>query len=1096
MKGNFLIRERQRFSIRKYTFGAVSVLLGCVLFFGGQRVLAEEQNSVCPQETVAEEVKESAEGAIADVYLGTAEDNQLQTVEIGSSEVSISEQQQTYDTDTGQSVGDGTTADVVLSEMLIQTETAVTDSFELSAESEKPETADNSLQLVSSLEETVDPVQTRTVFNVNDFLAESNFISPVSLSESKMVASGSLPNQGNYVYTKRTEVKNEPKLSARTEFYVNAGDKVFYDQLITADGYQWISYLSYSGVRRYAAISEQTSVQVPKIQSLASQGLYTFTKEVTVKSEPKQSAPVQFVFNKGETINYDSVLDSDGHQWLSYISYSGIRRYVDIGQSIKSTIKPQITENKVTGQLIIQNKTSEGFEVLVTNVSDNNGIVSVKVPVWTVNAGQDDIIWYNASKQNNGDYRVAVKISNHKNEHGTYNVHLYYVENNGKTVGVASTHTNVAAVSTVASAIPSRGSYRFTKNVDVKNQPRLSAKTEFTFTKGEAINYDRVLTEDNYQWLSYVSYSGIRRYIPIIENTTDDKKIINSQTQVTRTGNIAIHNQTSDGFDVIIDNIFDSKGIQSVKVPVWSVRNGQDDLIWYDAVRHNNNYKVTVKRSNHKNDYGDYYINLYYVENDNQLAGIVSAKTTLSEPQVVRTGNLSIQNQSSDRFDVIVSNVSDSRGIREVKIPVWTDKNGQDDLIWYNGHRQNDGNYKITVNRSSHKNEYGDYHVHLYYIENDGQTVGITSTEVTLSEPKTSGTIAIEDKSSQGFTVVIQNVSSPVGIQAVKVPVWSTQGGQDDLIWYDAVNQGGGTYKAIVRTSAHQNSYGEYNIHLYYVQRDGTMMGIVATKTIVEAPKTNEKREVTYNGSYYSIQGKYDQILVVNKNYPLSPTYNPGENGTAKAAFVRMRDDMIKQGYNVGYGYSGFRSYSTQAELYQSYVNRDGQTAADRYSARPGYSEHQTGLAYDLTDKSGALLEDKAASDWLRKNAHKYGFVVRYQSGKEAITGFMEEPWHVRYIGKEAQEIYESGLSLEEYYGFKGGNYSYAQTLNNNSLPSQGSYTFTKRSSVKAEAKVSSPELAYYDKGNTVNYDKVLFSDGCQWISYIAFSGVRRYIAI
>ena len=182
-------------------------------------------------------------------------------------------------------------------------------------------------------------------------------------------------------------------------------------------------------------------------------------------------------------------------------------------------------------------------------------------------------------------------------------------------------------------------------------------------------------------------------------------------------------------------------------------------------------------------------------------------------------------------------------------------------------------------------------------------------------------------------------------------------------------------------------------------------------------------QNVSYNGSYYSVKGQYDEILVVNKHYPLSPSYNPGENATAKAELLKLIADMQAQGYAISDQYSGFRSYDTQTELYQNYVNQDGQEAADRYSARPGYSEHQTGLTFDLIDTSGNLVTEPGPSKWLLKNAAKYGFVVRYQEGKEKVTGYMPESWHLRYIGKEAQDIADSGLSLEEYYGFTGGDY-------------------------------------------------------------------------
>ena len=181
--------------------------------------------------------------------------------------------------------------------------------------------------------------------------------------------------------------------------------------------------------------------------------------------------------------------------------------------------------------------------------------------------------------------------------------------------------------------------------------------------------------------------------------------------------------------------------------------------------------------------------------------------------------------------------------------------------------------------------------------------------------------------------------------------------------------------------------------------------------------------KVTNKGLYYSVQGKYDEILVVNKHYPLSKDYNPGENPTVKAAFLKLIAQMQKEGYAVSNNYSGFRSYATQAQLYQSYVNREGQAAADRYSARPGYSEHQTGLAFDVIGTNGHLVEDESAAQWLLDHAADYGFVVRYLKGKESVTGYMHEEWHLRYVGKEAKEIAASGLTLEEYYGFDGGDY-------------------------------------------------------------------------
>ena len=184
-----------------------------------------------------------------------------------------------------------------------------------------------------------------------------------------------------------------------------------------------------------------------------------------------------------------------------------------------------------------------------------------------------------------------------------------------------------------------------------------------------------------------------------------------------------------------------------------------------------------------------------------------------------------------------------------------------------------------------------------------------------------------------------------------------------------------------------------------------------------------KKAEVVDKGDYYSLQGKYDEIVIANKHYPLSKDYNPGENPTAKAELAKLIKAMQEAGFPISDHYSGFRSYETQTKLYQDYVNQDGKAAADRYSARPGYSEHQTGLAFDVIGTDGDLVTEEKAAQWLLDHAADYGFVVRYLKGKEKETGYMAEEWHLRYVGKEAKEIAESGLSLEEYYGFEGGDY-------------------------------------------------------------------------
>ncbi|MBQ7638287.1 MAG: M15 family metallopeptidase [Clostridia bacterium] len=158
-------------------------------------------------------------------------------------------------------------------------------------------------------------------------------------------------------------------------------------------------------------------------------------------------------------------------------------------------------------------------------------------------------------------------------------------------------------------------------------------------------------------------------------------------------------------------------------------------------------------------------------------------------------------------------------------------------------------------------------------------------------------------------------------------------------------------------------------------------------------------------------------VLVVNKTYSVPSSYGPGDlTDECREAFNTLVSAAAEDGLNI-FVVSGYRSYSTQEGLYQRYCSRDGQERADTYSARPGHSEHQTGLAIDVNSVSYSFA-DTAEGQWIAANSYKYGFIVRYGRDKESVTGYAYEPWHIRYVGVAmAQAIYDSGLSLEEYLG-------------------------------------------------------------------------------
>ena len=208
-------------------------------------------------------------------------------------------------------------------------------------------------------------------------------------------------------------------------------------------------------------------------------------------------------------------------------------------------------------------------------------------------------------------------------------------------------------------------------------------------------------------------------------------------------------------------------------------------------------------------------------------------------------------------------------------------------------------------------------------------------------------------------------------------------------------------------------------IYTYTINYKNINKSITRKITVLDNPykvgETSKGYIIEKKDDIYYIDG----IIIANKSYNLPSSYNPGDLlNIFKENFNTMKNDAKNDGINLEV-ISGYRSYSRQNTLYNNYVNRDGKDKADTYSARPGHSEHQTGLAADINSLSQSF-ENTKEGKWLNDNCYKYGFIIRYVKGKEDITGYIFEPWHIRYVGRELSEkLYNNGdwITLEEYFG-------------------------------------------------------------------------------
>ena len=1036
MRKAYVFKERQRYSIRKYSFGAASVLIGASLMLGGHALAQEQANStgsitdyeVTVNNSEAPQIDQATSEAVTDVLNEPASRSEAPRPKLASSEVASSE---------ASSVVSSEVASLEVPAEVAQSASAVASVASSEVASPRYEVSSvASSEVVSEINRsaTSEVAEAR----VTDREAVDTSLRTVLTNASQpgvdgpVTADGSLdiPSNGTFYFRRTTEIRTAPVMDIKPTFVFSAGDHVIYDKVLKRDDHQWISYIGYDYERYYADIAalkaENTSTtEATRDEAVPERGTYYFTKPADVKNQPSLTAKTEFNFDPGMSVNYDRSLLADNHRWISYVSYNGTRRYVDLGAAAEAVAKPR-------GDIAIESHDNGDFSVVISNVSDQNGVLGVSVPIWSEKNGQDDIIWYNATRLNNGNYKVNVSLTDHKNERGLYNVHLYYVETNGKLVGVGGTTYTVPAKveethTTTSYSLPDSGTYTFKERSSIKAEPRVASPELAYYDAGMSVNYDKIVSGDGYEWLSYLSYNGNRRYVAVAKLAQQESK---------PSGTINIENLSNLGFDVHITNVSGGdKAIQGVSVPVWTAKDGQDDLVWHQASRQSDgSYKVRINVSDHKSEAGEYIVHLYYVQ-DGKMVGIGGTSTTVP-----------VQNATRHNLPASGSYTFTARtGIKaEPRV-------ASPELAYYDAGMS--VNYDKIVS--------GDGYEWLSYLSYNGNRRYVAVAKLAQQESKPSGTINIENLSNLGFDVHITNVSGgDKAIQGVSVPVWTAKDGQDDLVWHQASRQSDGSYKVRINVSDHKAEAGEYIVHLYYVQ-DGKMVGIGGTSTTV--PVQNATRHnLPASGSYTftARTGIKTQPLVAN---PDVSYYDAG-----------MSVNYDKVVNNDGYTWLSYLSYSG----HRFYV-AIAPTSVTKPVEQPVQPSTPSSGTYTFKERSSIKAEPSVASPELAY--YDAGMSVNY----DRLVTADGHTW-LSYVSHGGNRRY---IAI-------GGKATAVAQPASPSLAATGTYTFTKPSSIKAQPSVASPELAYYDKGMSVRYDKVLTADGHTWLSYVTYSGARRYVDI
>ena len=310
---------------------------------------------------------------------------------------------------------------------------------------------------------------------------------------------------------------------------------------------------------------------------------------------------------------------------------------------------------------------------------------------------------------------------------------------------------------------------------------------------------------------------------------------------------LTIAKSESDGtFTITAKNLQGLDGYEEVKIPFWSHANGMKDIIWYTPNRQaDGSYTVTAKASDHENADGKYEAQVFYVDAKGQNKFVKKAFIDYTAPKP--SADLTITKSEKDgTFTITAKNLQGFDGYKEVKIPFWSHANGMKDIIWYTPTRQVDGSYTVTAKASDHENADGQYEAQVFYVDAKGQNKFVKKDFTDFknqSRPTASLLIQNNNKDAGTFDVIIKDVYSPKGVRTVQVPTWSDKDGQDDIRWYEATRQSNGDYKVSVKASDHKNSTGKYHIHLYYIQNDGSRVGVGSTTTEVEFRNAQTKTQ-------------------------------------------------------------------------------------------------------------------------------------------------------------------------------------------------------------------------------------------------------------
>lgn len=616
---------------------------------------------------------------------------------------------------------------------------------------------------------------------------------------------------------------------------------------------------------------------------------------------------------------YNAIKDSDG-SWITDVSIanhkeSGLYNVWIYAENLAGervcVLKTAFLHNESVSIREIEikniNAATGTFDVFIIGVSSSCGVDSVQIPVWS-EADQSDLRWYTAWKQTDGNYATQVNLKNHNYNYGEYNVHAYVTSatqtktfvgakrvkvNAPKAKVQAELATNEKTVSLSASNVGLSGGVQnvyfavWSENGGQDDLVWYQASRKAGAVWEKEISITTHKTVGIYQVHLYGEKSNGERVF--LGNTTFDVNGVKAES--IKVKNVFGANGT---FDIFVNGITSPSGVKSIKMAVWN-KEDKSDLYWYTAWKQNDgSYAVQVNIRNHGYRYGKYNIhaNLTAINEIEQYIGGTTA--TIYPPSVNIKAEVSAD---ENNCKLIADNVKMAGGVNKVYFAVWSEANGQDDLVWNIAEHVSGNLWRKEISIATYKTA-GTYQVHMYGENAVGEKVLLGYTTFFV---KGASVQSIEVKNvlpqNGTFDVFISGIEAPSGVVKVQVPVWS-EPDQSDIYWYTAWKLYDGSYATQINIKNHNRNYGKYTIHTYLTSGNGVRR--FAGKTSIDMKKSENLslsvdypseikcgEEVTFTMNADGGSGNYKYRIAALMTYEGNDLVNVydisyGSNGTYK----------------------------------------------------------------------------------------------------------------------------------------------------------------------------------------------------------------------